>query len=236
MRDAFTRHTIEALARDYTVCPFEFSLDLSLWVDCIICDYNYAFDPRVYLRRFFLEDIGDYTFLVDEAHNLVDRAREMFSAELRKQPFLGLRRTVKGRLKKLYSAAGSLDKKLSVYNHAGTRLGTFTTRTAIGYNSVAVTNDGSLVVVVDDSAVYGLLRSSFIPETTPMALISATAPEPAREPALLPATTTRRITTMPTIPTPYPSPDETPEAGLSPAVPLTALGLVLLFFCRTGRP
>ncbi|HSQ93470.1 MAG TPA: WD40 repeat domain-containing protein [Methanoregula sp.] len=133
-------------------------------------------------------------------------------------------------------AAGSLDKKVSVYNHAGTRLGTFTTRTAIGYNSVAVTNDGSLVVFVDDSAVYGLLRSSFIPETTPGAMISGTASQTTGEPTVLPATTTRRITTMPTIPTPYPSPEETPEAALSPAVPLTALGLVLLVFCRAKRP
>jgi WD40 repeat protein len=133
-------------------------------------------------------------------------------------------------------AAGSLDKKVSVYNHAGTRLGTFTTRTAVGYNSVAVTNDGSLVVVVDDSAVYGLLRSSFIPETTPGAMSSGTVSQTTGEPTVLPATTERRITTMPTIPTPYPSPEETPEAALSPVVPLTALGLVLLFFCRAKRP
>ena len=53
IRDVFTRDAIEALAQEYTVCPFEFSLDLSLWADCIICDYNYAFDPRVYLKRFF---------------------------------------------------------------------------------------------------------------------------------------------------------------------------------------
>ena len=110
--DAFTRENIERLASDYTVCPFEFSLDLSLWADCIICDYNYAFDPRVYLRRFFQDEVGEYTFLIDEAHNLVDRAREMFSAEIRKQPFLDLRQSIKGRLKKLYAAVGAINTEL----------------------------------------------------------------------------------------------------------------------------
>lgn len=76
------RQEIEHIAQDHTLCPFELCLDISLWSDCIICDYNYAFDPSVYLRRFFDdEDEGNYVFLIDEAHNLVDRAREMFSAE-----------------------------------------------------------------------------------------------------------------------------------------------------------
>lgn len=112
VHDAFTRETIERLAQETVVCPFEFSLDLALWADCIICDYNYAFDPRVYLRRFFQDDIGNYTFLIDEAHNLVDRAREMFSAEIRKQPFLDLRQSLKGRLKTLSAAAGKLSTAL----------------------------------------------------------------------------------------------------------------------------
>jgi DNA excision repair protein ERCC-2 len=84
--DVFDRPAIEACAKKHSLCPFEFSLDMSLWSDCIICDYNYLFDPRVYLRRFFAEeertDNKEYLFLVDEAHNLVDRAREMFSAQL----------------------------------------------------------------------------------------------------------------------------------------------------------
>jgi DNA excision repair protein ERCC-2 len=64
-RDVFTRTAIEDAAREHQVCPFEFSLDLALWADCIICDYNYAFDPRVYLRRFFDENGDDYVFLID---------------------------------------------------------------------------------------------------------------------------------------------------------------------------
>ena len=91
-QDNFSRETIAAYAERYTVCPFELSLDLTLWCDCIICDYNYLFDPTVYLRRFFGEGGGRYAFLVDEAHNLVDRSREMYSARLRKSNFLDLRR------------------------------------------------------------------------------------------------------------------------------------------------
>ncbi len=96
--DGITRVLVEQYARTYQVCPFEFALDISLWVDCVVCDYNYVFDPKVYLRRFFAEQGGDYCFLVDEAHNLVDRAREMFSAELFKKPFLELRRNIRTQL------------------------------------------------------------------------------------------------------------------------------------------
>ena len=108
-RDAWTREAVADAARQFRVCPFEYSLDLSLWADLIVCDYNYAFDPKAYLRRFFLEQTGDYVFLVDEAHNLVDRSREMFSAELRKQPFLDLRRAVKGVLPAVYRSLGRIN-------------------------------------------------------------------------------------------------------------------------------
>ncbi len=81
-REEITRSVLEDVSRQHQVCPFELSLDVSSWVDAVICDYNYVFDPQVYLRRHFGEDGGHYAFLVDEAHNLVDRAREMFSAEL----------------------------------------------------------------------------------------------------------------------------------------------------------
>ncbi|SDO09321.1 ATP-dependent DNA helicase [Acetanaerobacterium elongatum] len=107
--DAITRETVEAYARKHTVCPFELSLDLSMWVDAVICDYNYAFDPRVYLKRFFAQEnqIPDCVFLVDEAHNLVDRAREMFSAELKKSSFTQVKTALKKsapRLKKRLNA------------------------------------------------------------------------------------------------------------------------------------
>ena len=108
-RDAFTREQIVETARTYRVCPFEFSLDLSRWADCIICDYNYVFDPRVYLRRFFQEENGDYIFLIDEAHNLVDRSREMFSAQIFKQPVLDLRRQLKKDLPHVFKSLGRIN-------------------------------------------------------------------------------------------------------------------------------
>ncbi len=83
-----TRDVIHAYAKKHHICPFEFSLDLSLYCDVIICDYNYLFDPKVYLKRFFDESNGKpYAFLVDEAHNLPDRAREMYSAQLSRSQF-----------------------------------------------------------------------------------------------------------------------------------------------------
>ena len=109
IEDAFTREAIEQTAKLHRICPFEFSLELSLWADCIICDYNYAFDPRVFLRRFFLENSGNFTFLIDEAHNLADRARDMFSAEILKQPLLDLRRAVRGELPQIYKSLGKIN-------------------------------------------------------------------------------------------------------------------------------
>ena len=111
-QDAFTREVIENTAKQYRLCPFESSLDLSLWADCIICDYNYVFDPKVYLRRFFLEKGGDYVFLVDEAHNLVDRARDMFSAEIEKKMLLEKRRPLKEDLPEIHKSAGKINSWL----------------------------------------------------------------------------------------------------------------------------
>ena len=94
--DNFTRERIETYAQKYQVCPFELCLDMSLFADAVICDYNYLFDPHVYLRRFFAEGVrGEHIFLVDEAHNLVERGREMYSALLCKEAFLELKKTVK---------------------------------------------------------------------------------------------------------------------------------------------
>lgn len=109
---SFTRETIERYAQKHHVCPFELSLDLAIWSDCVICDYNYVFDPRVYLKRFFQFNTGDYVFLVDEAHNLVDRAREMFSAELFKGPFLQLRKVFKSKKPRLSKALSKVNAQL----------------------------------------------------------------------------------------------------------------------------
>ncbi|MEM7345897.1 MAG: ATP-dependent DNA helicase, partial [Chloroflexota bacterium] len=109
---AFNRSQIEAIARRHAICPFEFSLDLAQWVDCVICDYNYAFDPRVYLRRFFDHSTDPYLFLVDEVHNLPDRARAMFSAELNKQTVLDLRTALKSHLPDLSDTLTPINQAL----------------------------------------------------------------------------------------------------------------------------
>ena len=91
-----TREVVERQAEKYRVCPFEMSLDISTWVDAVICDYNYAFDPTAHLKRFFSETSGgEYIFLIDEAHNLVERGREMYSAQLYKEDFLELKKMMR---------------------------------------------------------------------------------------------------------------------------------------------
>lgn len=111
--ESFTRGEIEHLAREFMICPFEFSLELALWADAVICDYNYVFDPSVYLKHFFNESNVKYSLLVDEAHNLVDRAREMFSAELSKKEFLDLKKIIKDKLPQLAKAAGKINSLLA---------------------------------------------------------------------------------------------------------------------------
>lgn len=94
--DVFSREVLLEQAKEHQVCPFEMCLDVATWADDIICDYNYVYDPNVYLKRFFAEGVrGDYIFLVDEAHNLVERSREMYSAELYKEDFLEIKKVVK---------------------------------------------------------------------------------------------------------------------------------------------
>ena len=95
--DVMSREVLQAQARKNKVCPFEMALDVSTWVDGVICDYNYVFDPDARLRRFFAEGgAGGYLFLIDEAHNLVERGRQMYSAELCKEDFLAVKKLVKG--------------------------------------------------------------------------------------------------------------------------------------------
>ena len=97
-----TREKVIQYARQYQVCPFEFCLDITNWADGIICDYNYVFDPNARLRRYFSDNMGgEYLFLIDEAHNLVSRGREMYSAELIKEDVLAAKRLLKGKASKV---------------------------------------------------------------------------------------------------------------------------------------
>lgn len=103
-------------AMKHNVCPFEMSLDATYWCDGIVCDYNYVFDPNVYLRRFFGEGVrGDYVFLVDEAHNLVERGRSMYSATVVKEEIMELKRLVKDVDKRLATYLEKCNKQLLEY-------------------------------------------------------------------------------------------------------------------------
>lgn len=94
--EEMSRENIETQAKKHSVCPFEMGLDVSLWVDAIICDYNYVFDSNAHLKRFFSAGKkGEYLFLIDEAHNLVERGREMYSAVLYKEEFLQMKKAVR---------------------------------------------------------------------------------------------------------------------------------------------
>ena len=98
----WSREVLEEQAKKYMVCPFEMSLDVSNWADAVICDYNYAFDPQAHIKRFFSESgKEEYLFLIDEAHNLVERGREMYSASLYKEDLLEVRKLVKAEDPKL---------------------------------------------------------------------------------------------------------------------------------------
>lgn len=111
--DKFVMDKILEYSRKHKVCPFEFQLDASLWADIIICDYNYVFNPRVYLKRFFDVNRADYAFLIDEAHNLVDRSREMFSASISKKNMMEVRKIIKNFSPKLH---GEIYKLVRIIN------------------------------------------------------------------------------------------------------------------------
>ena len=113
--EKINRELILRYAEKHCVCPFEMCLDVTTWADCILCDYNYVFDPKVYLKRFFSGGKREYAFLVDEAHNLVERAREMYSATLLRGDFLKVKGLVKDRSPKLASAISSCSAELLRY-------------------------------------------------------------------------------------------------------------------------
>lgn len=108
-----TRETVEKYAEKYNVCPFEMELDVSNFMDGVICDYNYVFDPYAKLKRYFSDGAkGNYTFLVDEAHNMVERAREMYSVIIVKEDFMACKRLVKDRSKSVVNALDKCNKEM----------------------------------------------------------------------------------------------------------------------------
>ncbi len=108
--NCFDFELICSIAKEYNVCPYELSLDISQWCDIIICDYNYLFDPKVKLQRFFIDSDLRYIFLIDEAHNLPDRAREMYSRQLDSSTFRSVKKLFKGIEKKLVTSINKMIK------------------------------------------------------------------------------------------------------------------------------
>ncbi len=114
-QDEFSREAIIQQAEKYQVCPFEMGLDVAVWADGIICDYNYVFDPNAHLKRFFSEGTkGEYIFLIDEAHNLVERGREMYSATLYKEDFLEMKKLTSASHPKLAKSLSECNKQFLI--------------------------------------------------------------------------------------------------------------------------
>jgi DNA excision repair protein ERCC-2 len=107
--ERMNRERIEEVSARHRVCPFELSLDLARRADCVIGDYNYAFDPQALLRGIVAEGKARLSFIVDEAHNLVDRSRDMFSAVLEKERILSLGRRVRRRDPRLAAALAKVN-------------------------------------------------------------------------------------------------------------------------------
>ena len=112
--DVFSRETIEEYARKGQVCPYALARDLAMFSDGVVCDYNYVFDPSVALGHFFGEGrTGQYLYLIDEAHNLVDRARSIYSASLKKGDVRHIKTVMKGVDRKLSGSFTTLINRMA---------------------------------------------------------------------------------------------------------------------------
>mgnify|MGYP001032045639 CR=1 FL=1 len=115
-----TRDVIERYARKHVICPFEYSLFVSYFVDVIVCDYNYAFDPRAHLIRYFDQETYQPMLLIDEAHNMITRSREMYSASVKRADLIQLRRvgsklkpSIRNAVNKVISHMNTYDDQLN---------------------------------------------------------------------------------------------------------------------------
>ncbi|MGL5150174.1 MAG: ATP-dependent DNA helicase [Clostridium sp.] len=118
----FSQEIIKKISIEEEVCPFELALDLSWWCDIVICDYNYAFDSRVKLARYFEDKLSENILLVDEAHNLIDRGREMYSASLEKSVIHNIAKKIKGKQIKLYKSLTAINKFMITIRHEAEEL------------------------------------------------------------------------------------------------------------------
>ncbi|MDM0482779.1 helicase C-terminal domain-containing protein [Clostridium perfringens] len=141
-KEEYNLEYINKLSDEYNICPFEFSLELSNFCDVVICDYNYIFDPQASLKGILEGKAKDYTILIDEAHNLLDRGRSMYSSKIFKDDFLKLKREFKSKDKGIYNSLDRANKYLIEKRKALENLET-----------------KSLVEKEEPSDLYGILRS-----------------------------------------------------------------------------
>lgn len=118
--DIFTREVVELYAMRHRVCPFELALDLATYADVVICDYNYIFDPTVALKRFI--DQKDFVFLVDEAHNLVERARSMYSESISEREIASVKQSIKKQYPTVAKALVPIEEYLLKIQHESIQL------------------------------------------------------------------------------------------------------------------
>ena len=93
---ALRRQELEALGRRFAVCPYQLSLDLLPWVDVIVADQHYVFSLSAVLNTLMQSRARRWSVLLDEAHNLPDRARGMYSAKLTRAGLLAARAQLAG--------------------------------------------------------------------------------------------------------------------------------------------
>ena len=141
-KEEYDLEYINKLSEEYNICPFEFSLELSNFCDVVICDYNYIFDPQASLKGILEGKAKDYTILIDEAHNLLDRGRSMYSSKIFKDDFLKLKRDFKSKDKGIYNSLDRANKYLIEKRKVLENLET-----------------KSLVEKEEPSDLYGILRS-----------------------------------------------------------------------------
>ncbi|MBI6039576.1 helicase C-terminal domain-containing protein [Clostridium perfringens] len=141
-KEEYNLEYINKLSDEYNICPFEFSLELSNFCDVVICDYNYIFDPQASLKGILEGKAKDYTILIDEAHNLLDRGRSMYSSKIFKDDFLKLKREFKSKDKGIYNSLDRANKYLIEKRKVLENLET-----------------KSLVEKEEPSDLYGILRS-----------------------------------------------------------------------------
>jgi len=83
---------IEDLAHKYDICPYQLALDLLPWVDLVIADLHYVYSLTATIGGLVQQDNRRWTVLLDEAHNLPERARRMYRASLAKDKLMAVRR------------------------------------------------------------------------------------------------------------------------------------------------